>query len=101
MLTYAARRKSAFDKNRALTPEGKYQRLHGGAFAISGGHMTKRENALGWMRIAGYHDDKRAFTRLLIENRVSKKSADEAWQQGQRQKQAGMACACPSCKRPA
>lgn len=61
--------------------------------------MTKRENALGWMRIAGYHDDKRTFTRLLFENRVSRKAADEAWQQGQRQKQAGMRCTCYYCTR--
>lgn len=59
--------------------------------------MTQRDNALGWMRIAGYHDDKRAFTRLLIEKRVNRKAADEAWQQGQRKKQAGMRCTCYDC----
>jgi hypothetical protein len=39
----------------------------------------------------------RTFTSLLIENRINRKAADEAWQQGQRQKQAGMRCACYDC----
>lgn len=62
--------------------------------------MNKRENALAWMRIAGYHDDRRKFTRLLIENRVKKEDADAAFATGQRLKAGGMACACPDCKRP-
>jgi hypothetical protein len=61
--------------------------------------MNRRENVLSWMRIAGYHDDKRRFTRLLIENRISRKAADEAWQQGRRQYASGVPCACYDCNK--
>lgn len=59
--------------------------------------MTKKD-ALTYMRIAGYHSDQRRFTRLLIENRVSRQDADEAYQVGQKQKLGGMKCACHLCK---
>ena len=62
--------------------------------------MNNRENVLGWMRIAGYHDDKCRFTRLLIENRISRKAADEAWQQGRKQHISGIPCACYDCNKP-
>jgi len=62
--------------------------------------MNRRENVLGWIRIAGYHDDKRRFTRLLIENRISRKAADEAWQQGQKQRVNGVPCGCYDCNKP-
>lgn len=42
----------------------------------------KRSLALEYMRIAGYEGDKAAWTRLLVENRVSYKAAQEAFNQG-------------------
>lgn len=59
--------------------------------------MNRREAVLGWMRIAGYHDDKRSFTRLLVENRINQKAAGEAWQQGRQQHANGVPCACYDC----
>ena len=59
-----------------------------------------RANALAYMRIAGYHGDRARFTRLLIENRVSREAADKAWTAGINAKQGGMKCACPDCNKP-
>lgn len=58
----------------------------------------KRKDALEWMRIAGYHNDKAAFTRLLIENRVGKAAADAAFFTGRAQREAGVKCGCHECK---
>ena len=58
----------------------------------------KRDMAITHMRIAGYHDDNKQFTRLLIENRVNREVADKAWHTGQKQKAGGMPCHCHLCK---
>lgn len=58
----------------------------------------KRKHALEWMRVAGYHGDSAAFTRLLIENRVSKAAADAEWSAGRRAREAGMPCSCTDCR---
>lgn len=58
----------------------------------------KRSDAINAMRIAGYHDDSKRFTRLLVENRVARDVADKAWILGKKQKAGGMPCACPNCK---
>ena len=64
-----------------------------------GKHMTKRDNELAIARIAGYHEDKQRFTRLVIERRcASYQALNEAWRIGVKQKQAGMKCSCYSCK---
>lgn len=59
----------------------------------------KRPDALAYMRIAGYHSDRATFTRLLIESRVARTAADEAFRAGERAKAGGMACACPTCRK--
>lgn len=46
------------------------------------GTLTKRETALSLMRIAGYENDIRKWTRLYIENAVSLRAANEAWRLG-------------------
>ena len=56
-----------------------------------------RKNALDYMRIAGYHDDKAAFYRLYVEHRISKAAADEAWSAGVKQKNDGATCNCYRC----
>ncbi|VUZ24121.1 Uncharacterised protein [uncultured Comamonas sp.] len=61
--------------------------------------MSKREDTLAAMRIAGYHNDKAAFTRLLVENRIRLTVADEAWLTGRKQRANGMKCACYECSR--
>ena len=58
----------------------------------------KRDDALAWIRIAGYHNDQKSFVRLYVENRVSRKAADEAWAKGVKAKEGGMGCACHQCK---
>lgn len=60
----------------------------------------KRADALAHLRIAGYHNDSRAFVRLYVENRISRKAADEAYRTGKRQRAGGMPCHCHECKKP-
>jgi hypothetical protein len=50
------------------------------------------------LRVAGYHEDRATFTRLYIENRISKKNADEAYRSGRQAKAAGVRCDCHDCK---
>jgi hypothetical protein len=59
----------------------------------------KRKDALIYIKVAGYHGDNAALTRLYIENRISLKSAYEAYEKGIRAKQAGISCSCISCRK--
>lgn len=43
-----------------------------------------REKALAAMRAAGAGNDKQAFTRLYVENRIALKAANAAWVDGAR-----------------
>jgi hypothetical protein len=47
--------------------------------------MTKREIAIARARIAGYENDTRTFTRLLVESWVRRELLNEAWHQGRSQ----------------
>lgn len=58
---------------------------------------VKRETLLALLRVAGYHADVASYTRLLIENRISKAAAREAYGIGQRMKAAGVTCSCHAC----
>ena len=58
----------------------------------------KREHLLAHLRVAGYHEDRAAFTRLYIENRVSKKVADDAFNVGRTMRRNGVGCGCSDCK---
>lgn len=60
--------------------------------------MDKREIALSSCRVAGYHNDKMAFTRAYIDNRLSIAAANEAWQQGVKQRESGLKCNCSQCR---
>ena len=62
---------------------------------------TKRALDLAAFRSAGYHDDAKAFTRALIERRVSRAEADKAWAAGVAMKAQGVGCGCYECKRAA
>lgn len=59
--------------------------------------MNRRDIDIGAARIAGYHDDRRRFARLVVESRVSRAVLDEAWRKGRRQRELGMPCDCYSC----
>ena len=54
-------------------------------------------DALIALRIAGYHNDSKAFSRLYVENRISLLAAKQAWDEGRRQQHAGMPCTCDAC----
>lgn len=60
----------------------------------------KRADAIALIRIAGYHEDKRAFVRLYTENRVSFDVANDAYRRGQQQKANGLRCTCKQCNAP-
>jgi len=61
--------------------------------------MTRREVVLQQIKVAGYHYDSRTATRLLVENPISRKSYNEAWESGQRARAAGISCSCFQCQR--
>lgn len=60
-----------------------------------------RAQALEYLRLAGYHDDKAEFTRLYVENRIAYPKALEAFRAGARQRAAGVPCSCRTCKEAA
>ncbi|GEK49177.1 hypothetical protein HPA02_34600 [Bisbaumannia pacifica] len=51
------------------------------------------------MMIAGYHDDRQAFTRLLIETRAKRERCNEAWEAGMARRKSGVPCSCPRCSK--
>lgn len=55
----------------------------------------KRAHAITYLQIAGYDDDKEAWTRLYIENRISYAAAKKAWAQGVAMRQAGVPRSMP------
>lgn len=59
----------------------------------------KRADALIACRVAGYHDDRRTFTRVYTEHRVTYKAAQAEFDRGVRMRAAGVSCGCPSCRR--
>lgn len=60
--------------------------------------MTKREKALAICKIAGYHNDQKAFTRAYITNKLSYNAAVEAYDEGIKAKEYGIKCTCSECK---
>lgn len=56
-----------------------------------------RATALRLAKVAGYHGDRREWTRLLIEARVSRPSLAEAFRSGAAAKSAGVGCTCGDC----
>ncbi len=59
--------------------------------------MTKRAHKLARLKIAGHHDDSRAWMREYIGGRVSMTVAKAAWAEGQKARAAGVACSCGEC----
>ena len=58
----------------------------------------KRADALSTLRIAGYHGDQRTFVRTFVENRISRKVANEEFNRGIALKRAGVRCTCFECR---
>jgi len=59
--------------------------------------MTKRETALTYAKVAGYHNDTKSFTRLIIESRVNLQTMNHAWCAGVKAKENGVRCGCFQC----
>lgn len=57
----------------------------------------KRKDLLAHLRVAGYHADTHAFTRLTVENRISIPAAREAYMVGVGQRGVTR-CDCAACK---
>jgi len=55
-----------------------------------------RQLLLASLRVAGYHQDQKAFVRLYTENRIDIRKAKKEYATGYKQKQSGVKCAC--CK---
>jgi len=61
-------------------------------------HRLKRTDALILLRSAGYHNDVTSFTRLYLENQVSRPAADAEWRRGAAMRDAGVLCTCTTCR---
>ncbi len=59
----------------------------------------KRKQGLAWIRVAGYHNDAAAATRIYIESRISREAHDRAFREGERAKANGMPCHCSECSK--
>ncbi len=59
--------------------------------------MTKRDRAIQCAKIAGYHEDTRTYTRLIVECRVNRQVMNEAFQIGRKAKVNGVKCGCYEC----
>lgn len=59
--------------------------------------MGYRSTAIALARFHGYHADKKAFTRLIIERprTVSANVLQNAWTEGEIAKTRGVGCRCP------
>lgn len=62
--------------------------------------MTRKQ-AIAYARVAGYHNDTGAFTRLICEQRVNRQVMNEAWHNGKLAKANGVPCGCYECKNEA
>lgn len=59
--------------------------------------MSAHSRAIASMRYAAYHNDRKAWTRLYVENRVGLMRANAAWASGIAAKERGIPCGCPDC----
>ena len=57
----------------------------------------KSSYLLAHIRATGYHEDTERFTRLLIENPITRREADDAFIAGRIARIAGVKCTCPDC----
>lgn len=57
----------------------------------------KRKEAIRAARVAGYHNNVKQLTRLLIESRIARKLVRAAFQRGAAARAAGVPCTCGAC----
>lgn len=60
--------------------------------------LPKRQAWLIAARVAGYHHDSAAYTRLRVEARVAPQYLAEEWHRGIGMKAQGVPCDCSRCK---
>jgi hypothetical protein len=56
-----------------------------------------RADRLAAIQFAGYHGDRRTFTRLYIEGRAALPVASAAFRAGEQARSGGMPCRCSEC----
>lgn len=56
-----------------------------------------RATTIALLRVAGYHDDKRAWARLYVEGRIRVSLAQQLFDEGRQLRAKGVPCACPQC----
>jgi hypothetical protein len=56
-----------------------------------------RKHSIQYAKIAGYHEDTKSFTRLIIEARVNRQTMNEAFLAGRSAKANGVKCSCSDC----
>lgn len=59
--------------------------------------MNNREIVLQLVKVAGFHNDTREGTRLFIQNKLSKKAYEAAFNAGREEKKNGGKCSCKQC----
>lgn len=59
--------------------------------------MSKRDQIIQRIRVAGFHGDQRAFMRLYVENRIDIRVARAAYREGEWGKTNGVKCGCAEC----
>lgn len=57
----------------------------------------KRKDAIELLKLAGYHEDSSAFTRVYLDSNLSRNAADAAYNLGYELKEGGMPCTCAKC----
>ena len=58
----------------------------------------KRHTIIDMIGFAGYHNDRKAYTRLFIENRINNITASNAYRYGELAREKGLKCECYECK---
>jgi hypothetical protein len=66
---------------------------------MSANMMMPRSVTQKAFKVAGYHDSIRDFARLLEVSGLPKHVADNAWNEGKRERDNGLPCSCWSCQR--
>ena len=57
----------------------------------------KRKDALAYIKVAGFHNDSKTFTRLYVENRIAYSGAVKEWRDGAAMR-GKVRCDCHECK---
>lgn len=58
---------------------------------------SAKAQVLAALRVAGYHEDKKAFTRLYVEKKIGMYDALYQYEAGKRMKAQGIQCTCKEC----